>query len=617
LSSFNFLISKFAARSLLSLTPTLATLLSLSQYEAYEMRINQRMERWNRQGVVTRSISALSKSRNESNEYENDEDDHASSLCRQESMVSTTSSSSAPRSIDPPIFFDDAKELLCEFARSGSVSYVKLLLKEIGKTKNFPNPNAANFEECCNCCNVCARKQWTPLMWALRCSCKNHKKIQQLLLDAPFIDVNAVGDDGDILSSCGDPSCEEHRISLSREPFTRTALSVSINWQELHSVLPTMKLLIDAGADIDAKSRGYSPLHECAASGQSYIESARLLIGSGAGASLFYHSLSRLDPISNMILFFFSTALNAKTSYGGCTALQLACSNGNDAVAMEIVNAFSLRTSYVSDDDVVYDEDYEESIDGYEEGNNHCPLSLACLNGNASLVTFLIAAGANVNLKSGEFYYAPPLLCALDDLAVTKALVEAGADMNAGGVIDGSRENALSLCVFADDYEVLDYLLEQGLKLHSFVADEEQVTGGSSVEDAAADASGRLDLRQEIDNEADLFSPYSQALVHGNTSTIEVLERHGVFLNNTNQFSTIYTTKKILKERMEARYEVLLCLAEVERLYYVKANGNVRRQQRILDKLMEPGFVLHFTFAVYGSNDKDDHPLIREILAYV
>jgi ankyrin repeat protein len=190
--------------------------------------------------------------------------------------------------------------------------------------------------------------------------------------------------------------------------------TTALHWAVHHSDAELVRMLLDAGAKIDARNRyGVPPLYLAAENGDAAM--TKLLLDRGADAN---------------------TALPE-----GETALMTAARTG-DTATLDVLIEHGAR------------------VNDSENWKGQTALMWAAHENNASAIRTLLAAGAERDVRStaGDF---SALLFAVraGSVDATRALLDAGADVNEI-LLDGT--SALVLAVTNAHYEVAGVLLERG-----------------------------------------------------------------------------------------------------------------------------------------------------------
>ena len=198
-----------------------------------------------------------------------------------------------------------------------------------------------------------------------------------------------------------------------------------------------IRVLLDRGADVKAASSlGHTPL-ELAAMSDGSAEIVRLLLARGAdakavdkaGITTLTAATSGNDTDSIKQLLAAGIDVNVP-SLTGTTALMNAAANGNtEAVKLFVAKGANVNAVSVGPEA----SPFNAVKNGVIQLGQFTPVLLASVFGPADLVKALIAAGANVNVKDARGM--TPLMMAVStdhgDIEVVKALLAAGADPNA------------------------------------------------------------------------------------------------------------------------------------------------------------------------------------------
>ncbi|MGB3466315.1 MAG: ankyrin repeat domain-containing protein [Cyclobacteriaceae bacterium] len=99
------------------------------------------------------------------------------------------------------------------------------------------------------------------------------------------------------------------------------------------------------------------------------------------------------------------------------------------------------------------------------------PLGLACFFGHYNTAAFLIEAGADVNLPSGNDFQVSPIhsACAISDKPLAELLIDHGADVNAQ---QKSGSTALHSAAHHGQLGLVKYLVEKGASIKIKDADK-------------------------------------------------------------------------------------------------------------------------------------------------
>ena len=169
-----------------------------------------------------------------------------------------------------------------------------------------------------------------------------------------------------------------------------------------------MRVLIDAGADIDTKSAGFSPLH-CAS--DSELEVVKVLVRAGAGVNV--------------------------TDNDGRTCLFLAAIYGHTDIVRYLVGLPEVDVNHC-------------------DSNNETALHCAVTEGHSDVVQVLIDAGADIDTKNEDGYSPLHVASRSGALEVVKMLVRGGAGVN---VTDDDGRTCLILAAPNGHTETVRYLV--------------------------------------------------------------------------------------------------------------------------------------------------------------
>ncbi|KAF7347221.1 Ankyrin repeat-containing protein [Mycena venus] len=195
--------------------------------------------------------------------------------------------------------------------------------------------------------------------------------------------------------------------------------------------LPMLRLLIEGGADVNAKGGEYgTTLHAASYWGQE--AAALLLIEAGAeldalgkeecGTPLQAASYAGHDAIAQLLVEKGADVNNPGRHRG--SALHVAALNGHDMLARRFIEmgaGVNIATGYYA-----------------------TALQAAALRGHESVVRLLLEKGANVNTQGGPYGTALQAAAYEGHHGVVQLLIEKGANVNAQGGRYGSAVNAAS-----------------------------------------------------------------------------------------------------------------------------------------------------------------------------
>ncbi|KAI1320058.1 ankyrin repeat-containing domain protein [Xylariaceae sp. FL0255] len=193
--------------------------------------------------------------------------------------------------------------------------------------------------------------------------------------------------------SPGEPSFAEHHISFW------TPLHIAVRWGQDTLV----ELLLDHGSDIDALSRNF-----CSCLGPSYKDSPPLWTPLHTALCVGHESTAKL-------LLSRGASINVSTRYQGSdhrriTALHSACSS-----------------DFLAGVRLILDGAYQSDLE-IEDHNNMTPLAHACVEGNWSIVDFLLEVGASINARVDQVSLWVHL-CQNGLFAEAVRLLDLGADI--------------------------------------------------------------------------------------------------------------------------------------------------------------------------------------------
>ncbi len=239
---------------------------------------------------------------------------------------------------------------------------------------------------------------WPPLLLAWN---RGHHEVVTFLLErGATVDLFAAAALGDV-DRVRALLAEDPAMARASRPSQSTAL-------HLASTLDVARVLLDAGADIDARNLyGRTPLHSAAAHGERGREIARLLIDRGA-------------------------AVDAR----------LACALGDHLRLAALVEADPSRLEEADEDGTL--------------------LHVAASHGQAEIARWLLARGLDVNARSGKGHLPLHYAAANGHVAVARVLLDHGADIHAR---DGEHNApALAWARFQRRPELIAFLVERGAR---------------------------------------------------------------------------------------------------------------------------------------------------------
>ncbi|KAL8325257.1 hypothetical protein RB597_008493 [Gaeumannomyces tritici] len=193
-----------------------------------------------------------------------------------------------------------------------------------------------------------------------------------------------------------------------------------LSWAAGNGHEAVARLLIEMGADIEAKSSdgGYTPLHQAAQNGHEAV--ARLLIEMGAdieakssdgGYTPLHQAAQNGHEAVARLLAELGADIEAKSGDGGYTPLHYAAQNGHEAVARLLAELSA---------------DIEA-----KDHRGYTPLHYATLNGHEAVARLLAELGADIKAKD-HGGYTPLHYATLNGReAVARLLIEKGAGIKA------------------------------------------------------------------------------------------------------------------------------------------------------------------------------------------
>ena len=222
---------------------------------------------------------------------------------------------------------------------------------------------------------------------------------------------------------------------------TQTDGSTALHWAVERDDLAMADQLIRAGARVSTRTReGVMPLQLAAINGNAAMIDRLLKAGAEpntpltpAGDTALMMAARTGAPEAIRVLVEADAEVNAQESWGGTTPLMWAVSEGHAAAARLLIDAganVNARSHYVA----------PANGRGFE---GRTPLA-----GSAEAKPADFASG----------WLSPVMLAAREgDLAMTRLLVDAGADVNA---VAGDGKTALAMAIFNGNYEVASVLVD-------------------------------------------------------------------------------------------------------------------------------------------------------------
>ncbi|KAL5608835.1 hypothetical protein FOVSG1_003516 [Fusarium oxysporum f. sp. vasinfectum] len=250
--------------------------------------------------------------------------------------------------------------------------------------------------------------------------------------------------------------------------------------------LPTVKLLIHCGADVNQPSMWGTPLEQVVRGAFRYHDpirrcklllTAQLLIEAGADINASKTGLTALEAAvqnnnKKLVKLLVNAGADVNSSSAGTSALQLAVSNNNWELAKLLVEAGA---------DVNYSENRMTALEAAVQNNNTklvkmlvnagantstssngvSLLELAVRGNNVELVNLFLDEGANVN-TSAMWQTALQTAADLENLELIKCLIGRGADINARSL----SQTALQYAAMHGNIEIVEYLIEHGASVN-------------------------------------------------------------------------------------------------------------------------------------------------------
>ncbi|CVK87440.1 related to ankyrin [Fusarium mangiferae] len=334
---------------------------------------------------------------------------------------------------------------------------------------------------------------------------------------------------------------ERCRILLAAgSDFNASTGSTAIQIAVSRNRLELAKLLIDAGADVNASMTGSTALQ--LAVHKNDTDLAKLLVEAGANLNTSSVRASALQlAVSNhnleLVVLFLAEGADVNDSTSGETVLQRAANLGNLETVKHLV-------------------DRGADVGAKVPGNSATALQHAAMHGSVEIVKYLVEHGASVNEEASPFYKAtalglavannhtqtamyliesgssvdanlsPPVTTILQlaakhgNLEIATCLVENGATVNAAPATVGGA-TALQYAAITGNINMAVFLIEHGAHVSAKGA---EVGGRTALEGAAEH--GRLDmisLLLDNDEEPDTID----ARCH-NAAEFAELEHHDV-----------------------------------------------------------------------------------------
>ncbi|CAG1999053.1 unnamed protein product [Fusarium graminearum] len=231
-------------------------------------------------------------------------------------------------------------------------------------------------------------------------------------------------------------------------------------WAAKNGNEAVVNLLLEKGADIEAKDSEYDQtlLLWAATNGNEAI--VKLLVEKGADIEakdseydqtpLLWAATNRNEAVVKLLVEK-GADIEAKDSEYGQTPLSWAAENGNEAVAIKNGNEAVVKLLVEKGADIeAKDSEYGQT-----------PLSWAAENGIEAVINLLLEKGADIEAKDSEYDQTPLLWAAMNgNEAVVKLLVEKGADIEAKDSEYG--QTPLSWAAENGNEAVVKLLVEKG-----------------------------------------------------------------------------------------------------------------------------------------------------------
>ena len=217
-----------------------------------------------------------------------------------------------------------------------------------------------------------------------------------------------------------------------------------------------VKMLIEAGANLDLSGGSTSPLLQAANEGQ--IDIVKLLIDAGANINIIYrfggtplhYAINKGHVEVAKMLIEAGANVNIQNSQYHSPLYEAARENQVEVVEMLIAAGAQI-------------DNLEGEVFNYQGRNiygKQTPLYIAAWSGHAEVVKMLVEAGANLDRLDSISHYNP-LMRAADrgHAEVVKVLIEAGADVNIGYKVE---RTPLKLAIEGGHIEVVRLLESSG-----------------------------------------------------------------------------------------------------------------------------------------------------------
>jgi hypothetical protein len=205
-----------------------------------------------------------------------------------------------------------------------------------------------------------------------------------------------------------------------------------------------LRLMLDAGADVNAQGGEYGNALQAAALGDEEI--VKILLNAGADVNAqggeYGNALQAAAVRSNKetikMLLYAGADVNAQGGYCG-NALQAAAAYARHKEIVEIL--------------------LNAGADVNAQGGQYGTALQAAALGDEEIVKILLNAGADVNIQGGHYGNALQTAVIRGKRGIVKILLNAGADVNAQG---GKYKTALQAATSSEKEEIVQILLEAG-----------------------------------------------------------------------------------------------------------------------------------------------------------
>jgi ankyrin repeat protein len=232
-----------------------------------------------------------------------------------------------------------------------------------------------------------------------------------------FLDAIVRGSTADVRAMLKDTALANASLA-TRDEMTRTRRLTALQLAATRGHLDIVKALVDAGADVNARSEGGTALTHAAewTPAERKEEVVALLLRAGADLKA--------------------------TDSGTWTAVHRAARSGSTGAVRALVAAGA-------------------DINSVAMTDGDTPLTIAAIHGHSALVADLIKAGANVNIQNLNKRTALMHAAASGDVASVRALIQAGADVNA---VENNGGTALAWAKGRGHQEIVDMLVKAGAR---------------------------------------------------------------------------------------------------------------------------------------------------------